>query len=158
GGCRAGRRRCAKCRHRGCRWCARGRCRGSWAKSWGFLRSSWDAMAAWEAMTAAGPARGDHTLVSVDTYGWGRDRNAPWVWWGGSAWGAILGRWRWSSEAGMKWELGSAADALPAMVWIAHLDGSLAQVNRAWCEFSGQAPTPDWAGILHPDDLARFTQ
>jgi len=58
----------------------------------------------------------------------------------------------------MELELGSVADALPAMAWSARADGCIEQVNRAWCEFSGrqreEVRALGWAGIVHGDDLA----
>jgi len=62
----------------------------------------------------------------------------------------------------MELELGSVADALPAMAWSARPDGGIERVNRAWREFSGHAAgparTPEWSAILHPDDLGSFEQ
>ena len=50
-----------------------------------------------------------------------------------------------------------AADAVPAMVWIADPDGRRTYFNRSWVEFTGrtlhQEVGDGWTNGVHPDDL-----
>jgi two-component system cell cycle sensor histidine kinase/response regulator CckA len=51
-------------------------------------------------------------------------------------------------------------ETLPAMMWLADLDGRLFYANEAWCVATGLAPGPDAFSrletMVHPDDLARL--
>jgi PAS domain S-box-containing protein len=50
------------------------------------------------------------------------------------------------------------ADSLPAMVWLAELDGRCTWFNRAWLAFTGRLLADElsgsWIGFVHPDDRA----
>jgi PAS domain S-box-containing protein len=49
------------------------------------------------------------------------------------------------------------ADAVPQMVWEAHVDGGAYYYNRRWFEYTGldpeQASGEDWRAVVHPEDL-----
>jgi PAS domain S-box-containing protein len=59
-------------------------------------------------------------------------------------------------------ELRNAVEAIPAMAWIAHPDGTNAFVNRRWASYVGMPPDQlsfdAWAEVVHPDDLARCAE
>ena len=59
-------------------------------------------------------------------------------------------------------KLGEAADAAPAMIWVADAQGAIEQVNRRWVEFVGYAPDLDggegWAASVHPDDYPDYRE
>src|SRR5476649_2645567 len=55
--------------------------------------------------------------------------------------------------------LQNTIDALPFMMWIIGLDGSLLSVNRRWSAFTGRSLEETrgrgWRKDIHPADLAR---
>ncbi|WP_375391691.1 PAS domain S-box protein [uncultured Sphingomonas sp.] len=59
-------------------------------------------------------------------------------------------------------EFASIADAAPAPMWVAGLDGRRVYVNRAYAAFAGvpyaAALEFDWHSVIHPDDAARLLQ
>lgn len=53
----------------------------------------------------------------------------------------------------------SILDAIPQIAWTAASDGTCTYVNKAWCEFTGDAWGEDashgWVNALHPEDQER---
>jgi PAS domain S-box-containing protein len=62
----------------------------------------------------------------------------------------------------METELSRTVDALPGLVWTAQPDGSIAFVNRRWCEYTGlsveQACGKGWESAVHPEDRPRLLE
>jgi PAS domain S-box-containing protein len=52
--------------------------------------------------------------------------------------------------------LRTLAEAVPTLVWVAAVDGSILYLNARWTEYTGQTPEAarglGWAETLHPDD------
>jgi formate hydrogenlyase transcriptional activator len=55
-----------------------------------------------------------------------------------------------------------AVDAIPALAWSSHSDGSVDFVNQRWREYTGLSPKESygrgWETAIHPDDLATLAE
>jgi len=65
------------------------------------------------------------------------------------------------AQHGDSMDLQSVIETIPALVVCASRDGTVELVNRAWQEFTGCSPQElndlGWRAIIHPDDLAKFS-
>lgn len=50
------------------------------------------------------------------------------------------------------------ADALPAMIWTASLDGTRDYINKAWLSYTGLKGGDPWFMMIHPDDRDSFIE
>lgn len=59
-------------------------------------------------------------------------------------------------------QLRSSIDAIPAMAWRGHPDGSIDFVNQRWCDYIGlsseEARGWKWKAAVHPEDLNRLLE
>ena len=55
-----------------------------------------------------------------------------------------------------------AVETMPALAFVADLQGNRTFMNRGWLEYTGlspeEAPASGWVKTIHPDDLNRFTE
>src|SRR5271170_6733496 len=66
-----------------------------------------------------------------------------------------------AKQLGTPLDLRTVIDSIPALVVCAFPDGSLEFVNQTWREFTGspleQLTGWGWQTVIHPDDVAKFT-
>ena len=67
-----------------------------------------------------------------------------------------------SSRPGQALDIRRAIDAIPALAWSSHSDGSVDFVNQRWHDYTGLSPEEahgwGWKAAIHPEDLPMLMQ
>src|SRR5688572_9103298 len=67
-----------------------------------------------------------------------------------------------SARPSLDAELRAVLEAMPALVWLADVDGAAVYISGRWLQYTGlseeQALGWGWASAIHPDDHARLTE
>ncbi len=67
-----------------------------------------------------------------------------------------------SSRPGQALDIRLAVDAIPALAWSSHADGSVEFVNQRWHDYTGLSPEESygwgWKSAVHAEDLSKLME